>query len=66
MTTTFAPVCYKCKHYLKDSANPPKCKAFPSGIPEEIFDGLNKHKEKYPGDHGIQYEHGEPQLATGR
>ena len=34
-----------------------KCKAFPKGIPEEIFIlGESDHTEPFKGDNGIQFE----------
>jgi len=32
------------------------CKAFPSGIPDEVLQGENDHREPYPGDNGIRFE----------
>jgi hypothetical protein len=32
------------------------CKAFPSGIPDEILQGEHDHREPYSGDNGILYE----------
>lgn len=32
------------------------CRAFPDGMPEEIWTGKVEHREPYPGDNGIQYE----------
>ena len=49
---TIAP-CISCKH-LMDGI---KCKAFPKGIPEEIFIlGESDHTEPFKGDNGIQFE----------
>lgn len=48
------PICYDCKWYRK----PPKaaraltCDAFPNGIPREILDGRNPHREIFPGQEG--------------
>ena len=36
------------------------CKAFPEGIPFSISYGNDKHLLPVSGDHGIQYEKGEP------
>jgi hypothetical protein len=33
-----------------------KCRAFPEGIPSEIQHGGKDHRERVPGDHGIQWE----------
>lgn len=35
-------ICTKCKHYMHYK----KCKAFPSGIPNEIYNGWIVHTEK--------------------
>jgi hypothetical protein len=32
------------------------CYAFPTGIPEEILSGANKHLKTVPGDGGLTYE----------
>ena len=59
--------CLNCKWFgeLIDSGKEPSyfepdiiwaCEAFPNGIPKEIRDNKNKHKEPIPGDSGIQFE----------
>ena len=59
------PACFKrkCKWFVgmlpptDDNVEdgPVVCKAFPNGIPDEIYEGLNLHNEPFPGDNGIQY-----------
>ena len=50
----FSDVCSMCKHWFVKPGG--KCKAFPDGIPTEIWEGKNKHTEPYGGDHGLQFE----------
>jgi hypothetical protein len=66
--TPFPPlnICPSCKNYQGtkiiddepgvegDQVN--YCRAFPTGIPDEIISGDNDHKKSYPGDHGIKFE----------
>lgn len=49
--SVFAP-CDDCRHYTGSY----KCAAFPAGIPEEILQGDNDHRNVYPGDNGITWE----------
>lgn len=49
------PACWTCVHKHSGAAT---CTAFPGGIPREILDGTNQHREPYPGDNGVQYERG--------
>jgi len=54
-------VCSKCKNYDPKSFNLKKgiigtCKAFPDGIPEDIWLGKVDHKKPYPRDNGIRFE----------
>lgn len=39
-------VCFDCKHFRMFKGG---CDAFPSGIPEEITSGENKHSQPLPG-----------------
>jgi len=50
----FSSVCTFCKHWNQKPGR--TCKAFPEGIPMEIWEGRNKHTEPYEGDQGIQFE----------
>ena len=49
------PQCFQCRHYIDDDGKP-RCAAFPTLIPVEIFAGEHDHAEPYPGDGGILYE----------
>ena len=50
----YSPVCMFCTHL--GSVMGRTCEAFPGGIPDEIWEGRNKHRKPYPGDNGIQFE----------
>ncbi len=55
----FSPTCLPCNHFYREiysEIDEKTCKAFPYGIPEEIWRGDNDHKKPYPGDYGIQFE----------
>ena len=43
--------CIFCANYLNDK----RCKAFPDGIPDDLFSGKNLHRQPYQGDNGILY-----------
>lgn len=56
--------CYKCKHYFDaehSKVNWACCKAFPRGIPLEIFREEVPHDKDHPykGDHGFYFEEDE-------
>ena len=36
------------------------CEAFPYGIPMEIVDGNNDHRDPFVGDNGLQYTRMKP------
>ena len=50
----FSPVCTFCRHNNKQDWR--KCQAFPDGVPAEIWNGDNDHRQAYPGDNGIQFD----------
>jgi len=45
--------CLFCKHIFKEGR---RCKAFPNGIPNVIWNGKHDHKKSYKGDKGIIFE----------
>ena len=47
----FDRLCDVCVHYLGDR----KCRAYPAGIPDEIWQGRAFHLSPLPGDKGIQF-----------
>ena len=49
------PPCNRCKHFELFSM-PPRCKAFPRGIPDCILKGEEDHTTPIRGDHGIRFE----------
>jgi len=57
------PQCFKCKHVRLVVADH-TCDAFPEGIPRKIWWGEFDHTLPFPGDHGIQFELGEPFLSN--
>lgn len=53
----FSGICSRCQHF--DAMSPlgkkKVCKAFPDGIPGEIWLGENDHTKPFPGDKGIMF-----------
>ena len=52
--------CLDCKR-LEQTPGPWHCKAFPEGIPEEIYGGSHDHTKPFRGDNGILFEPKEKQ-----
>lgn len=52
----FSSICTYCAHVVIERGKVRTCKAFPGGIPMEIWMGENPHTEPYPGDNGIQFK----------
>jgi hypothetical protein len=52
MTMLVIP-CPFCIHYANTPAL--RCQAFPEGIPREVLDGENDHRDPIPGDGGKRY-----------
>lgn len=58
---TTIPLCATCRFaFTPTRGTPPTCRAFPTGIPDAILMSEVDHHFPYPGDHGIQYQHGAP------
>jgi hypothetical protein len=45
-------LCEWCKH-LEPLG---RCKAFPSGIPEDVYNVVKDHRRPIRGDHGVHFE----------
>ena len=51
-------LCHLCKYWRPGLDNPrgiQTCKAFPDGIPDQIFSGAEMHFDRVRGDHGIVF-----------
>ena len=52
----FSMVCMKCANLKWDAEiKPMTCRAFPGGIPLEIWDERKSHTSPYPRDNGIMF-----------
>ncbi len=49
--------CETCKHFMIADEPPyAVCKAYPTGIPRRIFQGVSDHDKHRPFDKGYRYE----------
>jgi hypothetical protein len=48
-------LCLSCLLYADDGLGPPKCEAFPEGIPTEILAGEHDHTKPHPADGGQRF-----------
>lgn len=57
MTSLGMPICLVCRHFDRTAPGPSfGCVAYPSGIPDAIFESRVDHREPYEGDRGIRFE----------
>jgi hypothetical protein len=49
-------ICTLCNHFNRESPIRRRCKAFPEGIPLEIWKGENDHTQPFDDDNGILYK----------
>ena len=51
-------LCHLCKYWRSGLDNPrgiQTCKAFPDGIPDQIFSGAEMHFDRVRGDNGVVF-----------
>jgi hypothetical protein len=50
------PQCENCLHGEWDEEKRTFCKAFPKGVPDDIYYGDHDHTKPYPDDKGIRFQ----------
>lgn len=50
MTTSIPPVCLGCTHFQGKTDDGPVCSAFPTGIPDDIWEGEDPHVVSRDGE----------------
>lgn len=54
MTTQGVPICWACEHFRGREKR--TCKAFPKGIPDQIYWHAYDHRAPFAGDNGVQFK----------
>ena len=49
-----APICPFCRHFQNNL--PPRCAAFPAGVPDLIWTGGDDHARPVAHDNGVRFE----------
>jgi hypothetical protein len=47
--------CGVCQH-IRDTHLQRTCRAFPDGIPPDVWNGVVRHDHPIKGDHGLQFQ----------
>lgn len=55
MTIGAAPICMYCRWFNKKDEEGLSCRAFPEGIPEEIYMNEFDHRKPHEGDRGFTF-----------
>lgn len=50
------PQCMDCKNFIEKKDDVFRCKAYPEGIPMDIFWNKISHEQNIEGDRGYRYE----------
>jgi len=49
--------CVQCENLVSGTQT---CKAFPNGIPDEIWEAKKDHSKAYKGDNGVRFKNRKP------